>query len=54
VLAGASDPVTTTDDAWFIADRVPRARCGVLRASHLANIEAADAFNAAVLDFFRI
>ncbi|WP_116141092.1 3-oxoadipate enol-lactonase [Trinickia diaoshuihuensis] len=51
VVAGAHDPVTTVDDARFIAERVVGARVAELEASHLSNIEAADAFTDAVLRF---
>jgi 3-oxoadipate enol-lactonase len=51
VVAGVHDPVTTVDDARFIADRVAGARVAELDASHLSNIEAADAFTDAVLRF---
>ena len=51
VVAGRCDPVTTVDDARFIAERVAGAHRVTLEASHLSNIEAADAFNAAVLAF---
>ena len=51
VIAGQYDPVTTVDDARFIAERVPGAHLVALEASHLSNVEAADAFNAAVLAF---
>lgn len=51
VIAGECDPVTTVDDARFIVERVPGARMTTLAASHLSNIEAAQAFNSAVLAF---
>ena len=51
VIAGEHDPVTTVDDARFIAERVPGARLETLSASHLSNIEAAEAFNAKILAF---
>ncbi|WP_442807966.1 3-oxoadipate enol-lactonase [Trinickia soli] len=51
VIAGRYDPVTTIDDARFIVDRVPGARMVALDASHLSNVEAAQAFNAALLAF---
>lgn len=51
VIAGRYDPVTTVHDAQFIAERVPGARTATLDASHLSNVEAADAFNEAVLAF---
>lgn len=51
VIAGASDPVTTLDDARFIVERVPGARMVTVNASHLSNIEAPLAFNTAILAF---
>lgn len=51
VVAGRHDPVTTVDDARFIAARVPGASIVELDASHLSNVEAPDAFTGAVLRF---
>jgi 3-oxoadipate enol-lactonase len=51
VIAGRYDSVTTVADAQFIVERMPNARLATLDASHLSNIEAAQAFNAAVLAF---
>lgn len=51
VIAGASDMATPPDHARLIAARVPAARLVELEAAHLSNIEAADRFTAAVLDF---
>lgn len=51
VIAGRFDPVTTLEDARFIVERVPHADMAALDASHLSNIEAADAFSATVLSF---
>jgi 3-oxoadipate enol-lactonase len=51
VIAGDEDPVTTVADAQFIAERVAGARWIKLAASHLSNVEAADAFNDAVTRF---
>jgi 3-oxoadipate enol-lactonase len=53
VIAGEFDPVTTVDDARFIAERVQGAKVAVVPASHLSNIEAPGAFNSAVLDFLK-
>lgn len=50
-VAGRFDPVTTPADADFIASRVPGAVRVDLDAAHLSNVEAAGAFNRAVLDF---
>ncbi len=51
VVAGSQDPVTTVADADFIAGKVQVASRVDLAASHLSNVEAAAAFNAAVSDF---
>ena len=51
VIAGASDMATPADHARLIAARVPSAKLIELEAAHLSNIEAADRFTAAVLDF---
>lgn len=51
VIAGRFDPVTTVDDARFIAERIPGASMATLDASHLSNVEAAQAFNSTVLAF---
>lgn len=53
VVAGSADPVTTVADAQAIVDAVPGAQLAVLDAAHLSNIEAPEAFNAALLDFLR-
>jgi pimeloyl-ACP methyl ester carboxylesterase len=44
LVAGRHDPVTTVDDAVFMRERIARARCVTLDASHLSNIEAAETF----------
>ena len=50
VVAGADDPATPVEHAELIAARIPGSRLHVLEgAAHLANVERADAFNAAVL-----
>lgn len=51
VIAGASDMATPPDHARLIAARVQGAQLVELKAAHLSNIEAADRFTAAVLDF---
>ena len=52
-VTGSADPVTSPADACFIAERVPGAQWAELPASHLSNIEAADAFNHAILAFLQ-
>lgn len=51
VIAGSEDPVTTLADAAFLRDTVPGAQMLALQASHLSNVEAESAFNAALLRF---
>ena len=51
VLTGTSDPVTTPEDGRFLAGNIPDASYVELAAAHLSNVEAAAAFNAALLDF---
>lgn len=51
LIAGRHDPVTTPAEAAYVASRVSGARIVEVDASHLSNIEAAPAFNAALLDF---
>lgn len=51
VITGAVDPATPPSDGAFLSERIPRARRVELAAAHLSNVEAADAFTAAVLDF---
>lgn len=51
VISGRHDPVTTLSDAVQIIERVRGSNCVELPASHLSNIEAANAFNQALLQF---
>jgi 3-oxoadipate enol-lactonase len=51
VVAGAHDLATPPDHARLIASSIAGAKLVELDASHLSNIEAEDAFTAAVLDF---
>jgi 3-oxoadipate enol-lactonase len=51
VIAGASDPVTTPGDGRFLAGAIAGAQYVELAAAHLSNVEAAEAFNAALLRF---
>jgi 3-oxoadipate enol-lactonase len=51
VIAGRDDPATTPADCRRIADAIQGARLVELSAAHLSNIEAAQAFHAAVLGF---
>lgn len=51
VIAGEYDPVTTVSDAQFIVEHIRDAQHVMLPASHLSNVESAQAFNQAVLRF---
>ena len=51
VVCGTHDQATPPDHARLIAASVPNAKFVELDAAHLSNIEAEDAFTAAVLDF---
>jgi 3-oxoadipate enol-lactonase len=51
ILGGAHDPVTTMEDAKWLRQQIAGSRLMELRASHIANVEAAAEFNATVLQF---
>lgn len=51
IIAGESDPVTTVADANFLHQQIADSQVVVLSASHLSNIEAPAAFNAALNGF---
>ena len=51
VIAGRHDPATTPAACRLIADAIHGARLVELSAAHLSNIEASEAFNAAVVGF---
>jgi 3-oxoadipate enol-lactonase len=51
VIAGAHDPVTTPSDCRFLVERIRGARYVELDAAHLSNVEAPEAFTAAVTGF---
>jgi 3-oxoadipate enol-lactonase len=51
VVAGTHDASTTPAAGQFIASRIPGARYVELDAAHISNVEAAESFTAAVLDF---
>ena len=53
VIAGEHDPVTTVADAQFMVDRIRGAQLVTVDASHLSNVEAAQAFTEALLNFLR-
>ena len=51
VITGSEDPVTPPRDARFLTDAIGSSTYAELPAAHLANIEAADAFSTALVDF---
>jgi len=51
VVIGAHDPATPPEMGKLIADHIRGARTVTLDAAHLSNIEQAEAFNQAVIDF---
>lgn len=51
VIAGRHDQATPPDHARLLAAAIPGARLVELEAAHLANVEAAEPFTRAVLDF---
>ncbi|MDH4395211.1 MAG: 3-oxoadipate enol-lactonase [Limnobacter sp.] len=51
VIAGQFDPVTTVEDAQYICSAVPHSCLKTLKASHLSNIEQADAFSQTLRDY---
>ena len=51
VIAGAHDPATTPALGRLVAGAIPGARYVELEAAHLSNLEAAEAFTAAVSSF---
>jgi 3-oxoadipate enol-lactonase len=51
VITGASDLATPASDGRYLADHVAGARYVELPAAHLSNIEAADGFTKALLQF---
>jgi len=51
VVVGSRDPATPPEHGRAIADRIRGARVIELPAAHLSNVEAAEAFNEAVLGF---
>jgi 3-oxoadipate enol-lactonase len=51
VITGAADPATPPSDGVFLSEQIPGARRVELQAAHLSNVEQAEAFTGAVLDF---
>jgi 3-oxoadipate enol-lactonase len=54
VIAGRHDPATPPAAGRAVADAIRGVRLTELDAAHLSNVEAPEAFNAAVLDFLRV
>jgi 3-oxoadipate enol-lactonase len=53
VIAGSCDPVTPPTDGRLIAERIARAQYKELPAAHLSNIEAAETFTMALVNFLK-
>jgi 3-oxoadipate enol-lactonase len=53
VIAGRHDPATTPEANEYISKHIPGAKFTLLDAAHMANVEARDAYTAAVLGFLR-
>ncbi|AVS89592.1 3-oxoadipate enol-lactonase [Paracidovorax avenae] len=53
LIAGTADPVTTVADAQAMQAAIAGARVAELPASHLSNLEASQAFDAALADFLQ-
>jgi hypothetical protein len=51
VVSGTNDPATPPADADYLCAHIPEALRVDLAAAHLSNVELADAFTAAVLNF---
>jgi 3-oxoadipate enol-lactonase len=51
VITGTADTSTPPEEGRWLAGRIPGARLVELEAAHLSNVEAAGAFDQAVLDF---
>lgn len=51
VIAGTHDAVTTPMDGRFLVDRIKDAQYVELNAAHLSNIEDAEAFSTALINF---
>jgi 3-oxoadipate enol-lactonase len=51
VIAGEHDPVTTVADAEFLQSKIAGSSLVPLSAAHISNVDAADAFNTALLEF---
>jgi 3-oxoadipate enol-lactonase len=53
IIGGTKDAGTTPAMAEFMANAIPEAKLVLLEAAHLSNIERADEFNAALIEFLQ-
>ncbi len=53
VISGAADTSTTPENARFIASSIPESKLVSLEAAHLVNIERAEEFNGALIEFLQ-
>jgi 3-oxoadipate enol-lactonase len=53
VIAAKHDPATPPEANEYIKNRIPGARYAVLDAAHISNVEQAEAYTNAVLEFLR-
>lgn len=53
VIGGTADTSTPPEQAQLIASRIPEAKLVLLDAAHLSNIERANEFNAALIEFLQ-
>src|SRR5262252_8032031 len=51
VIAGKHDPATPPEANEYIKNRIPGARLALLDAAHISNVEQAEAYTSAVLEF---
>jgi 3-oxoadipate enol-lactonase len=54
VVSGTADPVTPPADGVETCARIPGARLVTFDAAHLPNVERADGFSAAVVEFLKV
>ena len=53
VIAGKHDPATPPQANEYIKDHIPGARFAMLDAAHISNVEQAEAYTSAVVEFLR-
>ena len=51
VIAGKHDPATPPEANEYIKNHIPGARLALLDAAHISNVEQAEAYTNAVLEF---